>query len=362
MVTSTDAKSTLSPQEPSVKRPKPTPKASPTPKQFYAYTAIATLSMIAFGCALYAVGTTLQLSRGAVLQIDTLSSQIILLKQQQNEGQSKLDNAIKTISDSEETLRSKVSILDENIQSILQQRTYQSKDWLLLNVRYYLELAQINAQWSDNWQTTSALLQQADTLLATIHDQRLFNVRKAIATEIAELKAIPKPDTAGLLSQLDAAFSSITQLSLNPVVSKEKNPTDSTNKNPSSWQEHMKESVSLLEKLVVVRRHNEDIVPLPSPVYESMLREGIRLNLQEAQWAVLQNNEAVYQLSLTQAIKNIKRSFELTATRTNALLKQLQALQQTHLVQQKPLLEQSLPLLNQVIESQNNATPPGENT
>ena len=250
------------------------------------------------------------------------------------------------------------------MQSSLQQGSYQSKDWLLLKVRYYLELAQINAQWSDNWQTTSALLQQADTQLATIHDQRLFNVRKTIASEIAELKAMPKPDTAGLLSQLDAAFSSITQLTLKPAVTKEdeNNPSDTANKSPSSWQEHMKESVSLLEKLVVVRRHNEDIVPLPSPVYESMLREGIRLNLQEAQWAVLQNNEAVYQLSLTQAIKNIKRSFELTATNTSSLLKQLQALQQTHLVQQKPLLEQSLPLLNQVIESKNSATPAGDNT
>ena len=362
MVTSTDAKSTLSPQEPPIKRPQP--KASLMPGRLYTYTAVATLSIIALGCALYAAGTTLQLSRGTAQQIDTLSSQILLLKQQQNEAQAKLDNTLKKVYDSEETLQNKIKIIDKNMQSSLQQGSYQSKDWLLLKVRYYLELAQINAQWSDNWQTTSALLQQADTQLATIHDQRLFNVRKTIASEIAELKAMPKPDTAGLLSQLDAAFSSITQLTLKPAVTKEdeNNPSDTANKSPSSWQEHMKESVSLLEKLVVVRRHNEDIVPLPSPVYESMLREGIRLNLQEAQWAVLQNNEAVYQLSLTQAIKNIKRSFELTATNTSSLLKQLQALQQTHLVQQKPLLEQSLPLLNQVIESKNSATPAGDNT
>lgn len=360
MVTRTEATTTTLPPEPTPVKPPVKPRS----RRFYVFGATAAISILALGSAFYAIVTNVQLNRGTEQQINTLLNQINMLKQQQNEDQTKLDNALETINDSQEKLQNKVSIVDKNVQSSLQQRQYQSKDWLLLKTRYYLELAQINAQWSDNWQTTSALLQQADVLLADIHDQRLFNVRKAIAKEISELKTMPKPDTAGLLSQLDAALGSITSLALKPAVTKEEenNTADTLKNTASGWQERMKESVGLLEKLVVVRRHNEDIVPLPSPVYESMLREGIRLNLQEAQWAVLQNNEVVYQLSLTQAIKNIKRSFALNATSTNALLKQLQDLQQVHLVQQKPLLDQSLLLLNQVIESKDSTTPAGDNS
>ena len=107
--------------------------------------------------------------------------------------------------------------------------------------------------------------------------------------------------------------------------------------------------------MVIIRHRDEDINPLPSPAYEAMLREEIRLNLQEAQWAVLQNNEALYQFLLTQAIKQINRSF--APDETQALLKQLQTLQQIHLIQPKPILEQSLPLLNQFIETKDKQGP-----
>ena len=50
-----------------------------------------------------------------------------------------------------------------------------------------------------------------------------------------------------------------------------------------------------------------------SPLYESILKESIRLNLQEAQWAILNNNPAVYQLALKQAITNLKRTFNETS-------------------------------------------------
>ena len=142
------------------------------------------------------------------------------------------------------------------------------------------------------------------------------------------------------------------------IVEVEKaNLTTTNHESTSAWRERLKESVGLLEKLVVIRHHNEEILPLPSPAYESMLRESIRLNLQEAQWAALQNNETVYQFSLAQATKNVHRSFELNTSITKTLIKQLQGLQKIHFLQQKPLLDQSLPLLNQLIESKDTPTP-----
>lgn len=111
--------------------------------------------------------------------------------------------------------------------------------------------------------------------------------------------------------------------------------------------------MNVLEKLVVIRRNDEDIQPLLSPLHQTLLRDSIRFNLQEAQWALLQNNSKIFQLSLAQALKEINRAFDENAVATQALIKQLQNLQQEKLETITPTLNQSLSLLNQLIESKN---------
>ncbi len=327
----------------------------------YRTATLMIILLITVTCSFYAIYTSLRLQQRTTQQIKTLLAQINTLKQQQIDTDSQINSAIKIVSTSQE----KLDTLDKGLQSIIQQRLYHTKDWLLLKTRYCLELAQINAHWSSNSDTTLALLQQADTLLADVQDQRAFVVRQAINKEIAMLQAIPNIDLSGLLSQLDAIQSIIATLELKPAITAtEKKGASVNHENTSAWRERLKESVGLLEKLIVVRRHDEDILPLPSPAYEAMLRESIHLNLQEAQWAALQNNDAVYQFSLTQALKNINRAFEPHTAATETVIKQLSNLQQIHLIQQKPLLEQSLPLLNQLIEAKNTSIPttPGDNS
>ena len=352
MATHDDAKTPLS--QPVMPAGKPSKR-----RGLYSYSIITAIALIAIGSTLYSIKIYVQLRQGTAKQVQSLVSQIATLQQQQIDMKTQFDTSINAINDSQNKLQNKLGALNKQLQSALQQRLYQTKDWLLLKARYYLEMAQVNAHWSDNWQTTSALLQQTDTLLADIHDQQLFNIRQAIAKELTVLKTMPKIDIPGLLSQLDAATNMISNLPLKPTVAQDnkKNTTTDNNKTMSTWRERLRESVGLLEELVVIRHHDEYIAPLPSPAYESMLRESIRLYLQEAQWAVLQNNEAVYQLSLVQAIKKINLSFDPGATETIALLGQLKTLQQIHLLQQKPILEQSLPLLNKLIESKGTQAP-----
>lgn len=339
-----------------------TPKTAKAKKSF-AYVFAIVIALIATCCAIYAIIINMQLRQNAQQQLQNLQGEITRLQQQQKVTQTKFDDAQKNIHAIEDKFQKNLTDMDKHLQTALEQRLYQAKDWLLLKARYYLELAQINAHWSNNTQTTVALLKQADVLLADMHDQRLFAIRQSIANEIAQLNAMTKVDVAGLLGQLDAALTIVNQLPLRPAVAQNETASSAATGNETSssvWQERLKNSVGLLEKLVVIRRHDEDILPLPSPAYEALLRESIRLNLQEAQWALLQNNETIYQFSLAQGIKNIHRSFEPHADSTKALIKQLQALQQIHLIEPKPILEQALPQLNQLIELKNAAAKNGK--
>ena len=240
----------------------------------------------------------------------------------------------------------------QKIQAAIKETHYQTQDWLLLKARYCLELAQLNAQWSHDSNSTIALLTEADNTLSRIKESATLAIRQALTKEIAASAALPKLDLAHLLSQLDAASDAITQLPLKTLVIKAPHNTSQVVINPATWQERLKLNAELIfEKLVVVRRHNADTDSLPSPLHEAVLRDNLRLQLQAAQWAVLQTNDAVYQLSLTQVISAIPQLFQTHTEATDAVLKQLQTLQGVHLTEKKPELGQALSLLNQQIES-----------
>ncbi|WBV64597.1 uroporphyrinogen-III C-methyltransferase [Legionella pneumophila 130b] len=161
-------------------------------------------------------------------------------------------------------------------------------------------------------------------------------------------------DITGILSQLDAAQAAINNLSIQSVVDQQEvlnHITKSEESGKTGWRNRLQDSVNFLEKLVVIRRHNENIQPLISPLYESAIKENIRLNLQEAQWAILNNNPAVYQFALNQAIANLKRVFNESSQNTDVLIKQLSTLQNVKLTQEKPVVGQAIPLINQMIDN-----------
>ena len=87
-----------------------------------------------------------------------------------------------------------------------------------------------------------------------------------------------------------------------------------------------------------------------SPMYQAVVRESIRMDLQQAQWAILQSNNAIYQLGLKQASEQIKHSFDNKAKPTQTLLTQLTQLQAINIHSQAPHFDQSLSLIDQVIQ------------
>jgi uroporphyrin-3 C-methyltransferase len=310
---------------------------------------VAAVALFSFLMALYALKLHTNLKDVANAEAEQFAMQLDSLKRQQLDTDHH-KKAMESLTEKQTQLQDQVNILQKDLQMAIQQRAYQKEDWILLKARYYLELAQINAHWGEDQQTTIAMLQGADSLLMTIPSQHLFPVRQAIAREITQLQALPTIDIAGLLSQLDAAANLVFQLPLKQLMSSDASSEVHETKQLKAWRQHLKETMQSLEGLVVIRRHDENIQPLLSPIHEAMLRESIRMNLEEAQWAVLQKNPRVYQFALSQAIKNTKRGFNENAPSTQALLAQLLNLKQKKLLFLRTSINQSLPLLNQVIE------------
>lgn len=361
--------------QPLKQNPEPEPvKKSPEQKSTSCYRNNVLISGITIVIAVVAIGIALgtlqsnyKLQKKLTDENASLMTEVEQLRQKQMTSQAQLEANSNSIQQAQSTVQDKLDHLNKRLQVAMNQRLYQNQDWLLLKARYYLELAQINTHWSDNYNAAISLLQQADKLLEQLHAPKIFEVRQAIAKEIAQLKAVPTVDIAGLLGQLDAAQISVSNLTIQATIDENETDTEADSQtpktaNPSAWKTRFQDSVNLLEKLVVIRREDEHIKPLMSPLFESILRESIRLNLQEAQWAILNSNPIVYQLAIKQAIMNLKRTFNQTSSNTVSLLKQLNELEQVKITQEKPTIELALPLLNQMIDNKELLIEPGNNS
>lgn len=227
--------------------------------------------------------------------------------------------------------------------------------WSLNKAQYAIELAQLNAKWGHDTSTTIALLQQADQFLSQHNNAQLFAVRQALAHEIAEAKATPHLDEPGLLSQLDALQQITANYSFEKsIVLEPSSTTTPTTLSQDNWRERLKVTLLSFKQFFVIRHHDSPLEPLMSPAFQTAQKEIIRLNLQEAAWAVLERDDTIYQLALTQARDNFLRAFGKDSEKRTHILKQIEQLQTIKLQAQAFIPNESFPLLEAVL---NGTTP-----
>lgn len=331
-------------------------KTNPRPRNLNKLTfLLALIALIITGYSYYNnFNTNSQLAQ----ENKGLNAQFQQLKDAQNNLQGELGKQHSLYEQNQRELNNKIDAFSQQASTAAPMNN-PSQDWLLLKARYYLELAQINAHWVNNSddQSSLALLQEADITLGQINKPELFKIRQIIAQEMLTLKSLKPIDKSGLLSQLDAIQSEIDNLHIQESTSSSNtNPIDSTQtitplvSTSSSWKTKLVASMNKLGALVVIRRNDEEIKPLLSPEFESLLKENLRLNIQEAQWAILNQNQVAYQLAIKQAINTLQRGLNKQLLNSNTLIEQLNNLKQINLITEPIELGKALPLINELIE------------
>jgi uroporphyrin-3 C-methyltransferase len=223
--------------------------------------------------------------------------------------------------------------------------------WTLSEVNYLIQLANYQLTFVKDVATTITLLQTADQRLATLNNTNLNALRTALATTIANLQALPKIDVAGLLAQLHALQLQAAQLPLPLQMRAVKSSSEnlSSNSEKSNWRVALKNSWENLQKLIVVHHYDKPIAPLLAQEQQAYLQQNLQLLLQQAQWAVLQQQTPVYQSSLQQAYIWVTMYFASDASTTQAMLQALQSLQKINIQPKTPDLTQLLLLLQRVM-------------
>lgn len=223
-----------------------------------------------------------------------------------------------------------------------------SERFILQKAHFQLELAAMNAHWTNDSESSLTLLQEADNTLKQISNPSVYPIRQALASEIKLWQNRVKIDSVGILTQLDQAIEQINHLSLQQNELKINNPTNNTTKKANTWKDELEKNMLRLEKLVVIRHHESEINPLISPMHEAIIRDGLRLQLYEAKWAVLMQNDALYQLALKNAIHTCETTFSNQSTQSSSFIKNLSELSTLSLTETKPDAN-ALKLINQLI-------------
>lgn len=323
----------------------PSSKATPNKKHLAPKRTpwlVATLAML---LALAALFMTWHLTQTIQQKAHAFDAAIIMLNGQQSNNEARLAAQHASAQTIQATWQAKLDTLNNTLQTTLKEYSNLSDDWRLLKARHLLELAALNAHWSTDKETTVAMLREADVFLAPIHNPKLLPVREGLAQDITEQLSTPTTDVTALLTRLDAIQVKTFHLPVTPL------PTETLPENRSEKTGRMGAITNFLKNLVVIRYKTDTLDPKPTLTYEAILRATVRLNLQEATWAILERNDAVYHVALRQAMTNLERSFSSEAASTQALVGQIKQLDATQLRTDLVIPEQGLTALNHLINT-----------
>ncbi len=278
------------------------------------------------------------------------------MQQQQSNKISTLQQTLHHVIQTNQTLSEQFQQSAQQISSFINEHPYQSSDWIIQKARYYLELAQINTNWMDSQSTTIVLLKQADMILAHTHQPSLNPLRQAIAENIMTLQNAPTVDTQAIIRQLKSVHTEI--IALNQISTQDFDASS----NPSlvnTWQDRLLSNLKHLKNLIVVHHYAHDALQAQlMPNATALVLESVRLNLEQAQIALLNHQQTLYALTLTTILHNIQNYDDPTNPKTQHIIEAVQTLIALPINQKAPILIDLLTLFDSLTQPSKPLPPP----
>lgn len=240
--------------------------------------------------------------------------------------------------------------LTRSMKQLAANQTNSRKDWLLAEVEYLLRLANQRILMENTVNGALQLLKSADKILAETDDVTIYDIRKAVAADIASLEAVPKLDTEGLFLKLGAMNRQVADLRVTPLSQQHELPEMLKEITPesvqASWasglQESWSKAMAKLETLIVVQHRDEPVKPLLSPEQKYYLQQNLNLMLEQAQLALLQRRQDSYDSALQKADEWLSTYFQQDDGVTQGLLRGIGELKSVKVSPELPDITNSL--------------------
>lgn len=224
-------------------------------------------------------------------------------------------------------------------------------DWALAEANYMAFMANQRLKWAYDVPTALIQLQAADDRLRNAANPALGWVRDAIAKDIAQLKNLPEINRQVIWEQIQNISNSFYQLHFKRLDDALKDPNTlpkDLDKLPA-WRQALVRSWYEFKGLIRVTHQDKNSVPMALSLQEeSQVMRTMQLLCQQAQWAVLEGQNVIYQNSLKSLENSLSQYFDDTQIQT-AMLKQVRDLAAVNIAVQSPDISKSIQALSQAI-------------
>lgn len=221
--------------------------------------------------------------------------------------------------------------------------------FLAEEAKHLVNTAQFTMVFDRNYDLALRELTAADQKLQETNDPSLNPIRQEINNAVVSLNAIPKIDLSGLAMRINAISNQVSSLSALPVISHQNKVITSQSKT-TNWKEKFWATLESLRGIISIRRLSESVKPLVSPEQQVYLVENIRLQLSQAQWALLHQEPDLYQQALSSAKNDLQKYYSMNPTGAN-LINMIVQLQQVNIKPAVPDVSNIITLLQRYIDT-----------
>ena len=340
-------------------------KSSAAPRQ--SSSLVAWLALLLVIALTLGVAWVVREGQAKELALTQRMAQLETVAQGKQASQKALENELRTgLASGLATLETKeggeLSRLSKSLESLKAQLAKQQatlarfsgaerENWLLAEIGHLLRLANQRLVMGADPVAAEALLKSADTVLRGVDDPSLHVVRAAIAKEIAALRALPKVDLEGIYLRLAALMEQADKLVIFQLPKQAERPQPAP---ASDWQGRLhqgyKAALSKLSDYVIIRRRDVPMQALMDPQWEGLVRQNLRMLLEQAQIALLSDNQAVYVASLKSAQQGVAQFQASDEVGAKAISGEITRLQGLTIGIAEPDISRSLQALDDAIE------------
>ncbi|MEM1110873.1 MAG: uroporphyrinogen-III C-methyltransferase [Pseudomonadota bacterium] len=224
------------------------------------------------------------------------------------------------------------------------------KEWLLAEAEYLLRLANQRLVMAGDVMSAQALLSSADDILEELDDVSLYDARAAVAADLAALRAVPRVDVQGIYLRLAALSEQADRLVIFQMPELEVLPELPEE---DSWQARLAQgydaALAKLSDYIIIRRRDVPMQALMDPQWEGLVRQNLRMLLEQAQVALLSGNQGLYEQSLERAEMWVGEFFESDESTALAMAREIRELQANRVDVELPNVSRSLAEVDKAI-------------
>ena len=224
-------------------------------------------------------------------------------------------------------------------------------DWLLAEAQYLLRMANQRLIMANDVVAAQALLGSADAILLELDDVRLHDVRAAVASDLAAVRAVSRVDVEGVYLRLAALIDQAGKLVIfqlpQQAAGPEQQPAD-------TWQARIRQgyeaALTKLSNYIIIRRRDVPMQALMDPQWEGLVRQNLRMLLEQAQVSLLSGNETLYRESLERARHWVGEFFESDEAAARAMAQEITQLADVDVATRLPDISGSVQALDAVMK------------